>query len=149
MNLSTIPCKISRVFLKKQDFPQKKYSLPLQGIYVSVVCSMHLTYCIPVLNAILNTTMKPPLRAKKHVSFICNFPFRMSNAYCFSNKQHSYKLWRNLLKDAALVSKKRNLLPHDMVSLQVGNIPVPYVACFSIHSHVFNMQNPMHQRNIP
>ena len=40
--------------------------------------------------------------------------------------------------------------------LQVGNIPVPYVACFSIYSRVFNMQNscqtvqyPMHQSNIP
>jgi hypothetical protein len=43
-----------------------------------------------------------------------------------------------------------------MVPLQVGNIPVPVVACFSIYSRLFNMQNsgqkvqyPMHQSNIP
>jgi hypothetical protein len=40
--------------------------------------------------------------------------------------------------------------------LQAGYIPVPYVACFSIYSRLFNMQNscqtvqyPMHQSNIP
>ena len=40
--------------------------------------------------------------------------------------------------------------------LQAGNIPVPYVACFSIYSRLFHMQNscqtvqyPMHQSNIP
>ena len=43
-----------------------------------------------------------------------------------------------------------------MVPLQAGNIPVPYVACFSIYSRLFHMQNscqtvqyPMHQSNIP
>ena len=60
----TFPLSLAKYhmsFSKMQDFPQKKYSLPLKGICVSVaVCSMNLTYCIPVLNLILNTTMKPP-----------------------------------------------------------------------------------------
>ena len=52
--------------------------------------------------------------------------------------------------------KETHLLPNDMVPLQAGNIPVPYVACFSIYSRLFHMQNscqtvqyPMHQSNIP
>ena len=44
-------------------------------------------------------------------------------------------------KIRSIVLKKRNLLPNDMVSLQVGNIPVPYEAYFSIYSNLFNMQN--------
>ena len=74
----------------------------------------------------------------------------------FFNTQYPYKLWRNPLKEAAFLLKKRNLLPNDMVPLQAGNIPVPYVACFSIYSRLFHMQNscqtvqyPMHQSNIP
>ena len=35
-----------------------------------------------------------------------------------------------------------------MVSLQVGNIPVPYEACFSIYSNLFNMQKFMSQSAI-
>ena len=74
------------VFLKKMpEFPQK-YSL----FCVSVVCSMNLTYCIPVLHVILNTTMKPPLRAKKHVSFICNFPLRKLNVFSTRNTPTNY-----------------------------------------------------------
>jgi len=68
-----------------QGFPQKKYSLPLQEIYVSVVCSMNLTYCIPVLNVISNATMEPPLLAKKHLSFFCNLPLRKSKVFSTHN----------------------------------------------------------------
>jgi len=59
-------------------------------------------------------------------------------------------------KICSICFEKGNLLSNDVVSLQVGNIRVPYEACFSIYSHLFNMQNscqkvqyPMHQRNIP
>ena len=76
MDLSIIPCKISLSFSKMQDFPEKKYSLPLKGMYVSVIFSMNLTYGILVLHVISNTTMKDPLLAKKHLSFFCNFPLR-------------------------------------------------------------------------
>jgi hypothetical protein len=68
-----------------QDSPPKKYSLPLQGMYVYVVCSMNLTYCIPVLNVISNATMEPPLLAKKHLSFFCNLPLRKSKVFSTRN----------------------------------------------------------------
>ena len=58
------------------------------------------------------------------------------------------QLWRIPLK-----SKKcsirfwKNEFFFHMISLQVGNIPVPYVACFSIYSHPFNMQNSCQKCN--
>ena len=74
----TFPLSLAkyRVFFKSKmlDFLEKKYSLPLKGMYVSVIFSMNLTYCILALNVILNTAMKDPRLAKKHLSFFCNFP---------------------------------------------------------------------------
>ena len=35
-----------------------------------------------------------------------------------------------LWQDAASLLKETHLLPNDMVPLQAGNIPVPYVACY-------------------
>jgi len=123
----TFPLSLAKYhvfFSKMQDFPQKKYSLPLQGIYVSVVlvCSMNLTHWIPVLDVILNTTMKPPLLAKKLLSCFCKSPLRKLNV--FFNTQYPYKLWRHPLKDAAFLLKKGTFFQ------MIGNNPAPYVACF-------------------
>ena len=87
--------------------------------------------------------MKYPQLIKKHFSLNCIFPLKKCNV--FFNKQYPYKLCRNPLEYAAFALNKRNLLPNDMVSLQVGNIPVPYEACFSIYSNLFNMQNSWHK----
>ena len=135
MNLSTIPCKKSHVFSKMQDFPQKKYSLPLKGICVSVaVCSMNLTYCIPVLNVILNTTMKPPLVAKKHVSFFCNVPLRkLYIVFSTSNTPTNH--------GGILDKMQHSFWKIAFFSQKIGNNPAPYVACFLTCSHCFGMQN--------
>ena len=95
--------------------------------------------------------MQCPLFVKKHVSFSCILPLRKYNVF-----QYPSTLWRNPLKNAVSLLKETHLLPNDMVPLQAGNIPVPYVACFSVYSRLFHMQNscqtvqyPMHQSNIP
>ena len=89
----TFPLSLAKYhmfFSKMQDFPQKKYSFPLKGIYVSVVCRMNLTCCIPVLNVILYTTMKPPLLVNKHLQFFCKFPLRKYNVFSTSNTPTNY-----------------------------------------------------------
>ena len=123
-------------FWKMQDFPQKKYSLPLQGIYVSVVlvCSLNLAHWIPVLDVILNTTITPPLLAKKLLSCFCNSPLRKLYK-CFFNTQYPYKLWRHPLKDAAFLLKNCTFFQ------MIGNNPAPYVACCLTCSQCFSMQN--------
>ena len=127
MNLSTIPRKISRVFLKNAGF----FSKEVQPLYASVVCSMNLTYCIPVLHVILNTTMKPPLLAKKHVSF-CNFPLRKLTACSTHNTPTIY--------GGILKKMQHSCLKSALCFQMISNNPAPYVACFSTCSHCFSMQ---------
>ena len=123
-------------FSKMQDFPQKKYSLPLKGICVSVaVCSMNLTYCIPVLNVILNTTMKPPLVAKKHVSFFCNVPLRKLYIVFFQ-QAIPLQIMEESLTRCSIPFGKLHFSPK-----KICNNPAPYVASFLTCSHCFGMQN--------
>ena len=94
----------------------------------------------------LNATTKYPQLAKKHASLISNFPLRKYNV--FFNKQYPYKLCRNPLKDSAFVFEKAQSSSKWYVSLQVRNIPVPYVARFSIYSHLFLNAEFMSKRAI-
>ena len=104
------------------------YSLPFRGKHVSIICSMNLRQCIPVLNNEVSPAYKEAF------SLNCIFPLKKYND--FFNKQYPYNYEEILkhLKDAAFVSEKAKPFFH-MISLQIGNIPVPYVACFSIYNH--------------
>ena len=141
----TFPLSLAKYhmsFPKMQDFPQKTYSLPLKGIRV---CCMNLTYCIPVPNVILNTTMKPPMIAKNHLSSFCNIPFRKLDVCSTNNTPAKY--------GAILERMQRSFWKMAAFSQMIGNHPAPHVACFSAFSHCFSMhflsKSAMHQHNIP
>ena len=139
MNPSSIPCNIY-IFSKRCRASLKMYSLPFRGKHVSIICSINLRQCIPVLNNEVSPAYKEAF------SLNCIFPLKKYND--FFNKQYPYNYEEILkhLKDAAFVSEKAKPFFH-MISLQIGNIPVPYVACFSIYNHPFNIQNSCQKCN--
>ena len=90
--------------------------------------------------------MKYPQLIKKHCSLNCIFP--LNKVQCFFQQAIPLQLWRNPLKSKRCSIRfwKSDILLH-MISLQIGNIPVPYVTCFSIYNHPFNMQKSCQKCN--
>ena len=82
----------------------------------------------------------PSRKEAQHVLFICKFPLRKFNV-AFRSNTYPYQLCRNPLKDAAVLLKKHNLLPNDMVSFAVGKNPGPCVTCLQSTATFFNMQH--------
>ena len=98
------------------------YSLPFRGKHVSIICSMNLRYCIPVLSNEVSPACKETCFIKFHFSF--------EKGQCFFNKQYPYNYEEILQKSKRCSIRfwKSEIFFH-MISLQIGNIPVPYVAC--------------------
>ena len=79
--------------------------------------------------------MKPPLVAKKQVSFFLQCSFEKIVYSCFSTSNTPTN------HGGILDKMQHSFWKIAFFSQKIGNNPAPYVACFLTCSHCFGMQN--------